>query len=118
MRDEIENESVLIVEDDPYFSGRIAGIVKEINPDWQIFTKSNGKSAIKLITETSAFFNLALVDIGLPDVSGLDVIKAFHAKFPETPVLVLSVISVENTVFKAMPVVNFQGNNRNIPGGN
>lgn len=55
-----------------------------------------------MITESGTIFNLALVDIGLPDVSGLDVIKTFHAKFPESPVLVLSVISVEDTVFQAI----------------
>lgn len=47
-------------------------------------------------------FSIALVDLGLPDQSGLDVIRALRNRFANIPVLVLTVMSAPDSVVGAI----------------
>ncbi|SAL63076.1 two component LuxR family transcriptional regulator [Caballeronia choica] len=47
-------------------------------------------------------FNVALVDIALPDRSGLDLLKLMRAKKPDLPVLMLSMYSEEIYAVRAL----------------
>lgn len=94
--------SVLLAEDEPIFSARVMTSMKDVQPTWTIYPYADGKGALRAIRETALPFRLALIDIGLPQASGLEVINAFHARFPDAAILVLSAISSEKTIFEAI----------------
>ena len=56
-------------------------------------------TALQLLSTTH--FHLVCVDIALPDVSGLDLLKTIRSRWPEQPVLVISMYSEEAYAVRA-----------------
>lgn len=96
-----QQSSVLIVEDNPEFLFHLSQAAAGLD-NWSILGVRTAAEAIKLATDTSCDLRLALVDIGLPDRSGIDVIAALVAQRPQLPVLVVSILSTEETVIAAI----------------
>ena len=92
----------LIVEDDPVFERFIERAVNQLNMGFQSYRCQSGSQALNLLDDPAIRLDLALVDIGLPDISGIEVIRAIRKRFAEIPILVVSVISAERSVFAAI----------------
>ena len=77
---------ILLVEDDTLLGGGIcAGLRREDNSvDWV----KNGESALDALLETQ--YDCIILDIGLPKMSGLDVLHAMRDSKNDTPVLILT----------------------------
>jgi two-component system response regulator TctD len=77
---------ILVVEDDPALA---RGVVALLRADGHAADAvSEGRSAL-LLAETEPC-GLYIVDIGLPDVSGFDVIRRLRGRGDRTPILVLT----------------------------
>lgn len=94
--------NVLLVEDDPNFAARLAAAVTLWCPDAQIIHCANGKDATAWIATSPQPAELALVDLGLPDMEGCDVIAAARRRFARTPILVVSLLTSESAVIAAI----------------
>ena len=92
------DSSVLIVEDNPEFVFHLSQAVAILERGWHIEVARTAQHALALSEESGRRFRLALVDIGLPDQSGIEVVRALTAKDPDLPVLVVSILSTEETV--------------------
>jgi len=77
---------ILLVEDDPALSRGIIALLKTAGHAAD--SAKNAATALYL-TETEPF-SLVILDIGLPDVSGFEVIKLLRARGYKTPILVLT----------------------------
>lgn len=77
---------ILLVEDDTLLGdGVCAGLRREDNAvDWV----KNGETALTAITETR--YDCIILDIGLPRISGLDVLQRMREADDHTPVLILT----------------------------
>lgn len=93
---------VLIVEDNPLFRDLISQSIAKVEPGCQLELCSTVAQAIDALDDASRPFDLILVDLGLPDRNGIEVIKAARCRFPEVPVMVISVISAESSVLAAI----------------
>ncbi len=94
---------VLLIEDEPLFQQFISKAVYKIKPDCQIISCLTGAEALGLFnTEGMPTFDLILIDLGLPDMSGLDLIRCAHNLYPETPVMVISTFSSDEAVISAI----------------
>lgn len=93
---------VLVVEDDPSFQRSIADAVLQLGAHWQVHGFRTGAEALDCCHDPAACLDLALVDLGLPDIDGIDVIRAIHERFPAVPILVISVVSTETRVLTAI----------------
>jgi len=91
---------LLVVEDDPYWQQAIQAIVSH-RPEYKIVALcGNLRQALSNIqTET---FDLMIVDLGLPDGSGIEAIRAARRYQPEADILVATVFADEGNVVAAI----------------
>lgn len=79
---------VLLVEDDPLLGQGIVDALKyhKYIVEWA----QTGKSALQQMTST--VFDVAVLDIGLPDMSGLEVLQQWRRQGVAIPVLILTAL--------------------------
>ncbi len=92
----------LLVEDDPTFVRLMSRAVAQLGPDWNLHICQTGSAAMDFLRVRRGPLDLALVDLGLPYVSGIEVIREAHDRFPDMPIAVVSVISAEGSVLAAI----------------
>jgi DNA-binding NarL/FixJ family response regulator len=79
---------ILIVDDHAVLREGLTMIV-ESQPDLRVVAETgSGKQAIALFEQHAP--DIMLLDLGLPDVHGVDVIRALRAKHPEARIIVLT----------------------------
>jgi len=93
---------ILLVEDNPAFESLIGRVVARMRPPPALSCCRTGTGALAWISDPRSRLDLALVDLGLPDMSGVDVIRAIRHRFEEVPILVVSVMSSERNVLEAI----------------
>lgn len=77
---------ILLIEDDKTLQLMMKTILEKNN--FEVVVSSFGVDGIKL-TE-SIEFNLIILDMGLPDIDGMSVVKAVRAAQNDTPILIVS----------------------------
>jgi len=82
----MEKISILIIDDDRALVKTLADILTL--KGFGIKAATHGLEGLAAMGEDPA--NLALVDIGLPDISGIDVLKRIKADYPSTEVIILT----------------------------
>ncbi|RTL93690.1 MAG: response regulator transcription factor [Hyphomicrobiales bacterium] len=91
---------LLVVEDDPYWQQAIQSIVTH-RPDYRIVaTCGSLREGLRAVQAES--FDLMIVDLGLPDGSGIDVIRAARRHHPDAEILVATVFADEENVVAAI----------------
>lgn len=78
--------NILVVEDEPEMASTLVRGLREEMLDVQL--APDGKYALQLSQENS--FDLILLDVMLPDLSGFDVVQRLRERRQETPVLMLT----------------------------
>jgi two-component system KDP operon response regulator KdpE len=82
----VKRPLVLIVDDEPVVL-RALRVALEAQ-DYAVVATLNGEDALARITNGA--FDLVLLDLGLPGLSGFDVINRVRVLFPTLPIIVLS----------------------------
>jgi PAS domain S-box-containing protein len=92
------NSNILLVDDEPRFIDSLHGLLKHFKYDC---TKaSNGTEAIELLKTNQ--FDVALLDVGLPDICGCTVVKFITTANIRTTAIMLTGLSTIETAVKAM----------------
>jgi diguanylate cyclase (GGDEF)-like protein len=81
-----EKEPILIADDEPQILGMITEILRE--QGYAVHPVGDGLEALKALQESK--FHLALLDIGLPGLSGLELLSRIKAESPQTEVIVFT----------------------------
>ena len=79
---------ILIVDDHALVRRGMAYVVKEGFPDADVVEADGATSALDAMRAGAA--NLALVDVRMPDLDGLELLRAIKADWPDVPVIMLS----------------------------
>lgn len=91
---------VMIVEDDPIFLNRFCAIVAA-DADLELFAAvPNGAAALDALSRSAP--DVLLVDLGLPDMSGINVIRETALRYPDTDILVVTVFGDEEHVLASI----------------
>ncbi len=91
---------VMIVEDDLSFLNRSVKIVAA-DPDFELVAAvRDGASARESLARGAP--DVLLVDLGLPDVSGVEIIRETARRYPETDILVVTVFGDEAHVLASI----------------
>lgn len=92
---------LLLVEDDPSMQIRMRAILHSLG-----YTDDAAQVAGSLAQARAVLadepFALILIDVGLPDGSGIDLIGELHARDPALPILVISAWSAEQIIVGAL----------------
>lgn len=83
---------LILVEDEIEFQIHISEALKG-DDDWLINNFTNGKSAVKFFKQLTTPPSIAVVDLGLPDISGLKVVEELHDTWPNVPILIFTAFS-------------------------
>lgn len=78
--------NILVIDDEASLRQTLARILQRAGYD--VSTAENGKQGISLANENH--FDLIYLDIRMPDLGGLDVLKALHEQHPDTPVILFT----------------------------
>lgn len=77
---------ILIIDDDPRLRSVLADILKLRG--FEPLVAGNGAKGLALLEEAPV--NLVLIDLGLPDIPGIDLLKKVKAKYPSSEVIILT----------------------------
>ena len=91
---------ILIADDHAVVRGGLRQFLANV-PDCSIAGEAgNGKEALKMVA--GEHWDLLLLDIGLPDVNGLEVLKRVKREKPKLPVLIFSMYSEDDYALPAL----------------
>jgi CheY-like chemotaxis protein len=77
---------ILIVDDDDAIRDVLEGLLRR--EGYEVIGAANGREALAMFASTQ--LDLVLVDLVLPDVSGLEVARQLRGRSPHTPILMLT----------------------------
>lgn len=102
----MNGKSCLIVEDQIATSSYLNKIVTMAFPGIATLHALDLKSALSFINNPATFkekpLGLCIVDLGLPDGSGVDVIRAVKEKYSDVPSVVATIYDDDGFLFKAL----------------
>ena len=90
-------KTLLVVDDDEGMRDTLAAILKR---DYTVLVESSAESALEVLTRTR--IDLMLLDVRLPGMSGLDLLKILKETQPLIEVIVISAVSEVETAVAAM----------------
>lgn len=91
---------ILIVDDHAVVRAGLKQILAD-TPDMAVAGEAaTGKEALELAA--NAHFDLVLLDISLPDINGLEVLKELHREDSDRPILMLSIYPEEQYAIRAL----------------
>jgi len=92
--------SILLLEDLPEIRAWIKALVLQVFPQAQISEAARVHDALGLVSAVK--FDLALVDLGLPDGSGVDVVAALRESQPDVQSVVVTIHDDDEHLFPAL----------------
>jgi len=96
----VEQRAILIVDDDEIIRETLRDLLE--SKGYTVETVETGKEAIE--KSQSRSFNLALLDIKLPDMEGTELLRKMHSLTPRTMKIM---ITAHGTLRNAMDSLNF-----------
>ena len=93
-----DNQKILIVDDDPAMCRSLKALLN--NNGYTLETSNSGREAIGRMH--GDFFDLVLLDMYMPDMTGLQVMDHINLRSPDTFVIVITGNSSEETTIEAI----------------
>src|SRR4030067_2410988 len=92
------SHSILIIDDEPNLR-RSLGLILQ-REGYSITTASNASEAIQLLQ--AGAYDLAFLDIKLPDQNGIQLLPQIKALYPDMPILILTAHATLDTAILAV----------------
>ena len=82
----MSGETILIIDDEESVRKSLADVMRDEGYD--VVTAASGREGIELLSETQP--SLALLDIAMPDMDGIEVLRRFREMRPDMPVIMVT----------------------------
>lgn len=87
----------ILIADDHEVARRGIRALLENHPGWEVCAEAkDGREAVDLASKVKP--NVTLLDIGMPNLNGLEATRQILASFPEMPILILTMQDSDNVV--------------------
>lgn len=93
--------NILLVDDHALFRDGLKLVLQQLGPDVEISECGNCEDAYKFVREQDCF-DLILLDVDLPNISGLEGLQEFRNLDPSAPIVFLSGSEDLNLIRKAL----------------
>ncbi|EDM25133.1 sigma-54 dependent transcriptional regulator/response regulator [Lentisphaera araneosa HTCC2155] len=93
----MNKKKILIVDDEIH---TCQGLARALKYEWETFTASNGKEAIKIFEDNPV--DIILTDVKMPGMNGIELLRQLKNIRPETPAIVMSAYNETETVVDAV----------------
>ena len=90
--------TVLIVDDEPSIRENLERVLK--SSGYETVVAEDGQAALDRAAEQE--FEVVLLDIGLPGISGMDVLRRLSGEYPDTCVIMVTAVEEVETAVEAM----------------
>lgn len=90
----MDDLTLLLVDDNPTFYRIMEQFVTGKSGFGELLWAQDGASAIKAATEHSP--DVILLDLGMPDVSGLEILPILHSLKPDAIIIVVTLLDTES----------------------
>src|SRR5438552_15045797 len=87
-REQVDDMRILIVDDHALVRRGMNYVVKEGFPDAEVLEAESSAAALDVLHGSGAG-DLALVDVRMPDLDGLELLRAIKSEWPEAPVIMV-----------------------------
>jgi DNA-binding NarL/FixJ family response regulator len=91
---------IMVVDDHPVVRAGLVMLISHEEDMTVVGEAAYGKEAMALYETTTP--DVTLIDLSLPDIHGIEVIENIHKKFPTAKILVLSVYSGSEDVYRSL----------------
>jgi len=95
---ESNGDTILVADDDPYIGKILSDRLQSLGH--QVLLASSGRMALELLDSHDP--QLALVDIAMPDLSGIDVLKEIRGRGKDLPVVMITAYGSIDLAVQAM----------------
>ncbi len=98
---DIKSNARIVIVDDSEFSRSSISEMLEPESDIEVIGEaSNAEDAIKIIAEKRP--SIAIIDIVMPEISGIDLAKTLHKSLPDTSIIMISSLAQEHVVIESI----------------
>ncbi len=108
-RDASRHPSILIVDDDDSMRDLLTSILRN---GYRIAGANGGRKALQLLEKRH--IDIVLLDIRMPDMNGLDVLKEIKERWPKVVVIMITVIKEIKSAVRAMQLGAFDYINKDF----
>jgi DNA-binding NarL/FixJ family response regulator len=81
-------ERILVVDDHPLFCEGLAHAARRLRPGWEFHFAHDASGASQTLATTKV--DVAIVDVGLPDMDGFSLLQMIAARHPQLPQILIS----------------------------
>jgi CheY-like chemotaxis protein len=92
---------VLVIDDQAYVRAAVCAVLKSIN--FEAVAVESGRKGLGELEKSS--FDLAIVDIYMPEMDGVQFIKALRQRIPNLPIIAMSGVLYRSTGGSALDVL-------------
>jgi DNA-binding NarL/FixJ family response regulator len=91
---------LLVVDDHPIFRDGLAGLLATLPDMGDVRTADSAEEALQQLADTP--FDIVLMDINLPDASGVEATRQLTQQAPATAVLMVTMVDDDDSVYAAL----------------
>ena len=95
----MSNQSILVIDDEPQIR-KLLNITLRAN-NYDVMEATTGKEGLDTVTHNFHDLDLILLDLGLPDITGYEVLKSLRQWYNK-PIIIISAQRDEQNIIKAL----------------
>lgn len=93
---------ILVVDDHALIREALRGVLGELRPDATVLDASDCREAMRIAAESADGLELILLDLGLPDGDGFEILADLRALYPAVAIVVLSATKDRDSVTRSL----------------